>query len=188
MKKVQLSELTLWENNPRVIKDKRFKALCQSLVDDPSFMELRPILATKEGRIYAGNMRYRAAKELGWKEVPAIITDIPEKLANERAIKDNNEFGEWNNDELATLLDEMEKAGTDISTLGLDEQINKILENLGGMEIDAKTEWEGMPEFNNPPNAYHTLHVHFKIAEDLQKFSKAINQDLTKDTKTLWYE
>lgn len=135
MKKVKISELTLWDKNPRIIKDKRFQALCQSLTDDPSFMELRPILATKEGRIYAGNMRYRAAKELGWTEVPAIITDIPEKLANERAIKDNNKFGEWNNDELATILDEMEKAGTDISTFGLDDQIQKIIEQLNEKEI-----------------------------------------------------
>lgn len=135
MSKVKMDKLQLWDKNPRTIKDKRFKALCKSLTDDPSFMELRPILATKEGRIYAGNMRYRAAKELGWTEVPAILTDIDDKLANERAIKDNNEFGEWNNDELATLLDEMEKNGTDISTLGLDESIEKIIEQLNGAEI-----------------------------------------------------
>ena len=135
MPKVKIDKLQLWDKNPRTIKDKRFKALCKSLTDDPSFMELRPILATKEGRIYAGNMRYRAAKELGWTEVPAILTDIDDKLANERAIKDNNEFGEWNNDELSTLLDEMEKNGTDISTLGLDESIEKIIEQLNEAEI-----------------------------------------------------
>jgi len=134
-KKTPLTKLTLWDRNPRTIKDKRFEALCKSLTDDPSFMELRPILATKEGRIYAGNMRYRAAQHLGWTEVPAILSDIDEKLANERAIKDNNGFGEWNNDELATLLDEMEKAGTDISLLGLDDQIQGIIDKLNEAEI-----------------------------------------------------
>lgn len=133
--KVKLSALHLWDKNPRTIKDKRFNALCKSMTDDPSFLELRPVLATKDGRIYAGNMRYRAATHLGWKDIPAIITDIPEKLARERAIKDNNEYGEWNNDELSTLLDEMEKAGTDISTLGLDESIEKIIEQLNEKEI-----------------------------------------------------
>src|SRR3989339_876805 len=118
MKRVLLSKLHLWDKNPRTIKDKRFETLCKSMEDDPEFMDLRPVLATKDGRIYAGNMRYRAAQQLGWKDIPAIITDISEKLANERAIKDNNEFGEWNNDELATLLDEMEKDGTDLSLLG----------------------------------------------------------------------
>ena len=133
--KIALSELHLWDKNPRTIKDKRFNALCKSMTDDPSFLELRPVLATKDGRIYAGNMRYRAATHLGWKDIPAIITDIPEKLARERAIKDNNEYGEWNNDELATLLDEMEKAGTDLSLLGLDDSIQKIIDQLNEKEI-----------------------------------------------------
>ena len=149
MQKVKLSELTLWGSNPRIIKDKRFKALCKSLVDDPSFMELRPILATKEGRIYAGNMRYRAAQHLGWKDIPAIITDIPEKLARERAIKDNNEFGDWNHDELATLLDEMEKQGTDISTLGLDEQIADILKGMPDF-LPASIEEQGKLDEKKP--------------------------------------
>ncbi len=104
MKKIPLSKLKLWDKNPRIIKDKRFEKLCQSMTDDPGFMELRPILATKDGRIYCGNMRYRAAEHLGWKDIYAVITDIPEKLARERAIKDNNEYGEWNHDELATIL------------------------------------------------------------------------------------
>lgn len=105
------------------------------MTEDTAFLELRPVLATKEGRIYAGNMRYRAAKHLGWPDIPAIITDIDDKLANERAIKDNNEYGEWNNDELATLLDEMEKAGTDLSLLGLDESLQKIIDQLNEAEI-----------------------------------------------------
>lgn len=134
-KRIPLSALHLWDKNPRTIKDKRFKAPCKSLTDDPAFMELRPILATKEGRIYAGNMRYRAAEHLGWKDIPAVITDIDDKLANERAIKDNNEFGEWNNDDLSALLDQMEKDGTDIASLGLDESIEKIIEQLNEAEI-----------------------------------------------------
>lgn len=127
VQKIPLAQLHLWDKNPRTIKDKRFETLCKSMTEDTAFLELRPVLATKEGRIYAGNMRYRAAKHLGWPDIPAIITDIDDKLANERAIKDNNEYGEWNNDELATLLDEMEKAGTDLSLLGLDDAIEEIL-------------------------------------------------------------
>lgn len=135
MDRMPIKDLHLWDKNPRTIKDKRFHALCKSMTYDPSFLELRPVLATKDGRIYAGNMRYRAAKHLGWKDIPAIITDIPEKLARERAIKDNNEYGEWNNDELATLLDEMEKEGTDLSLLGLDDSIQKIIDQLNEKEI-----------------------------------------------------
>lgn len=126
IKQVPLSQLKEWEKNPRIIKDQRFKGLCKSLESDPNFMELRPILATKDGRIYAGNMRYRAAKSLGWKTIPAVITDIPEKLAQERAIKDNNQFGEWN-DGLQDILKYLEEEGVDMQSLGLDENL-KLLE------------------------------------------------------------
>lgn len=134
-KNTPMDKLSLWDKNPRTIKDKRFKALCKSLTSDPAFMELRPVLATKDGRIYAGNMRYRAAKELGWKEIPAIITDIPETLAKERAVKDNNQFGEWETGELAALLDELEAEGVNLETLGLDESIEKLIESLNPTEI-----------------------------------------------------
>ena len=168
-KKTPLTKLTLWDRNPRTIKDKRFEALCKSLTDDPSFMELRPILATKEGRIYAGNMRYRAAQHLGWTEVPAILSDIDEKLANERAIKDNNGFGEWNNDELATLLDEMEKAGTDISLLGLDDQIQGIIDKLNEAEI-VEDEAPPLPtEAKTKPGDLYILGDHRLLCGDATK-------------------
>ena len=158
MKRIPLSELKLWDKNPRTIKDKRFETLCKSMTDDPAFLELRPVLATKEGRIYAGNMRYRAAQHLGWTDIPAVITDIDEKLANERAIKDNNEYGEWNNDELATLLDEMEKEGTDLSLLGLDESIASIINSLVPDFEPATIDEQGRLDEKKPitcPNCQH---------------------------------
>lgn len=155
--KIKLTDLHLWQSNPRVIKDKRFEALCKSMTDDPAFLELRPVLATKEGRIYAGNQRYRAAQHLGWTEINAVITDIPEKLANERAIRDNNEFGEWNNDELATILDEMEKAGTVLDTLGLDNFIEDFLKGMPDFQ-PASIDEQGRLDEKKPitcPNCKH---------------------------------
>ncbi len=134
MKKIALSKLKPAPWNPRLIKDDRFKNLCKSLENDPAFFDLRPCLATLDGTIYAGNMRYRAAQKLGWTEVPAILTDIPEILAKERAIKDNSNFGEYD-DSIATIIDELEKSGVDLDTLGLDKQIEKIIEQLNQKEI-----------------------------------------------------
>ena len=55
--RIPLADLHLWDSNPRIIKDKRFKALCKSLTDDPAFMELRPILLQSMYRWYKmGNM------------------------------------------------------------------------------------------------------------------------------------
>lgn len=152
---------------------------------DPEYMELRPILATKNGTIYCGNMRYRAAQHLGWEDIPCALTDIPEKLAKERAVKDNSNFGEWD-DTFSTLIDEIASAGIPIESLGLDPAIERALKSMDN--IDPDNEWEGMPEFNqDDATAYRQIKVSFKSEEDVQKFAKLIKQDITEKTKALWY-
>src|SRR4051812_13036918 len=86
--------------NPRSIKDERFQNLCRSISDDPGLLWRRPVLAQADGTIYAGNMRYRAAEHLGMTAIPAIVEDVPDRLARERALKDNQQWGEWEPDEL----------------------------------------------------------------------------------------
>jgi ParB-like chromosome segregation protein Spo0J len=98
---VPLSALHPAPWNPRLIKDERFQNLCRSIAD---FLWPRPILAMEDGTIYAGNMRYRAVVHLGWSEVPAIVEDVPGQLAKERALRDNAQWGEWQEEELAELL------------------------------------------------------------------------------------
>lgn len=117
---VKLDELHPAKWNPRLLKDKKFEAMKKSIESDPEYFMVRPCLATKNGTIYAGNMRYRCAEALGWKKVPCIITDISENLAKERSIKDNGSFGEWD-DGLSTMLDELEKIEVDLEQLGLDD-------------------------------------------------------------------
>tara|TARA_R100001530_G_C4306339_1_gene151779 strand:+ start:39 stop:620 length:582 start_codon:yes stop_codon:yes gene_type:complete len=159
MMKVPLSKLKPAEWNPRLIKDERFKNLCKSIENDPEFMKLRPILATKDGTIYAGNMRYRAVQHLGWTEVDAELTDIPEKLAKERAIKDNNQFGEWD-DNLATFLDELEKEGIDLDQLGLDEPVAQILDSFD------------LPDGDKPPFQQMTFTLHDDQVEQVNNAIK----------------
>lgn len=119
--------------NPRYIKDARFKKLCESLKEDPGFMWARPILATVDGTIYGGNMRFRAAEFLGWKQVPVQIdAKLSQKLAKQRAIKDNNQFGEWQDDELAELMVELQGDGFSLSTLGFsEEKMHELLDSVG---------------------------------------------------------
>jgi hypothetical protein len=51
--------------------------------------------------ILGGNMRFKACKEAGLKEVPIIITDLTEEQQREFLIKDNVSGGEWDWDILA---------------------------------------------------------------------------------------
>lgn len=101
-----VGQLILNPDNPRLIRDANFKRLVKSLKDCPSLFDARPCICsdrTGKNVIMGGNMRYLAAKELKYKEVPAIImTGLTPDQEQEIAIKDNGEtFGEWNMDELS---------------------------------------------------------------------------------------
>src|SRR5688572_5519707 len=129
---VSLASLTPAPWNPRTIKDPRFQNLCESLAADRDFLLLRPILATLDGAVFAGNMRLRAAQHLGWLEVPAILVDIPEQLAKERAMRDNAQWGEWEEDDLARLLQELKEQGSNLDVLGFDERdLRNLLDRIG---------------------------------------------------------
>jgi ParB-like chromosome segregation protein Spo0J len=107
------------EWNPRLLKDDRFKKLCKSMEEEKDFLWCRPIIANKDGTIIGGNMRYRAASHLKWKEIPVSFIDVSDIQAKKLAILDNGQFGEWT-DELAEIINELQEAGVDIETLGLD--------------------------------------------------------------------
>ncbi len=118
--------------NPRVISEERFANLQRSIADDPDYFALRPILVTKKGTVYAGNMRLRAAIALGWPDVPTIRTDIDEPLAKRRAIRDNEQWGSWDADPLAELVSTLKLDGVDVTLLGLDEkELASLLEQTG---------------------------------------------------------
>lgn len=72
-------------------------------------MELRPIIIDKEGMILGGNMRFKALKELGYKEVPdewvKRDSELTEAEKQRFIIADNIGFGEYNWDILANEWD-----------------------------------------------------------------------------------
>jgi hypothetical protein len=66
---IKLSSIKLNPNNPRLIRDDRFKKLVKSISEFPKMMELRPIIIDSYNMILGGNMRYRALKELKYKDI-----------------------------------------------------------------------------------------------------------------------
>jgi site-specific DNA-methyltransferase (adenine-specific) len=116
MQVVPISEITRNPANPRIIKDERFAKLVQSLKDFPEMANVRPIVVNKDMVILGGNMRFRAMKEAGWKEVPVEVVDWSEEKQREFIIKDNVGFGEWDWDDLANNWDaeELEAWGLDV--------------------------------------------------------------------------
>jgi ParB-like chromosome segregation protein Spo0J len=62
---VKISEVKSNPNNPRIIKDDKFKKLVKSIQEFPQMLELRPIVVNTEMIVLGGNMRLKACKEAG---------------------------------------------------------------------------------------------------------------------------
>jgi ParB-like chromosome segregation protein Spo0J len=121
--KIKISELKPNPNNPRIIKDDKFKKLVQSIKDFPQMLELRPIVVNEDMIVLGGNMRLKACKEAGLKEVPIIkASELSEEQQKEFIIKDNVGFGEWDWDSLANEWDveQLEDWGLEIPTFETD--------------------------------------------------------------------
>jgi hypothetical protein len=104
--KVSISSIYENKENPRIIKDAKFKKLVQSIKDFPEMLELRPIVVDSNNIVLGGNMRLKACKEAGLKEVPIIVADqLTPEQQKEFIIKDNVGFGEWDWDILANEWD-----------------------------------------------------------------------------------
>lgn len=105
--KLKFSQLEFLEDNPRTIKEPRFKILSERIKADPTFFDNRPCLVNFiDGRYicYAGFQRaHAAAKVLKWKEIPCSVeNDVPTDLMRRRAIYDNTHDGEWNSEVLSS--------------------------------------------------------------------------------------
>lgn len=88
-------------DNPRVIKDAKFFSLRDSIEQFPEMLEKRPIVVNQEMLILGGNMRLRAAEDLGMKEIWIDQADWTEEKQKEFIIKDNTSSGEWDFNMLA---------------------------------------------------------------------------------------
>lgn len=106
---IKISKIKSNPNNPRIIKDDKFKKLCKSISELPKMMELRPIVVDENFIVQGGNMRLKALTELGYKEIPdewvKQAKDFSEDELKEFIIKDNVGFGEWDWDDLANNWD-----------------------------------------------------------------------------------
>ena len=102
MQLVNIQEIRNNENNPRIIKDYKFKQLVKSIKEFPEMLKLRPIVVNSEMVVLGGNMRLKACKEAGLKEVWILKADeLTEEQQKEFIVKDNVGFGEWDWDVLA---------------------------------------------------------------------------------------
>ena len=139
----KINNIKLNPNNPRLIKDDKFKKLVKSIKEFPEMLNIRPIVLNADMVVLGGNMRLKACKEAGLKDVPIIIADnLTEEQQREFIIKDNVSGGEWDWDLLANEWDaeQLDEWGLDIPNFGVDEILEAEEDDFdvpeGGIETD----------------------------------------------------
>lgn len=176
VKKVKINEIKSNPNNPRLIKDDKFHKLVKSIKEFPKMLEIRPIVVNSDMIVLGGNMRLKACKEAGLKEVPIIFADdLTEEEQREFIIKDNVGFGEWDWELITNEWDaeQLEEWGLDIPDLGNDE------------DLESKENNKLSDRFIIPP--FSVLDTRQSIWQDRKRYwlSLGINSELGRDSKSV---
>jgi hypothetical protein len=113
--------------NPRIIKDHKFKQLVESIKSFPQMLELRPIVIDENNVVLGGNMRLKACIEAGLTDVPVVqakdLTDLQKK---EFIVKDNVGYGEWDWEDLANSWDVEQITDWGLDINGFDVNANEL--------------------------------------------------------------
>ena len=142
---VPINQVKSNPNNPRIIKDDKFKKLVASIKELPQMLELRPIVVNEDMVVLGGNMRLKACKEAGLKEIPIIkASELNEEQQRAFIIKDNVGFGEWDWDALANEWDaeQLEEWGLDVPNMDAGEldDLSEQIEPSFRIEVLCKDE------------------------------------------------
>ena len=146
--RIKISKIKSNPNNPRLIKDYKFRKLVKSIEEFPEMLKLRPIVVDENNIILGGNMRYKACIEAGLKEIYVIqADDLSEDQKKEFIIKDNVGFGDWDWDIIANQWDlkKLDDWGLNlISGDDIEESKNPNnidTENIFATELDSESNY-----------------------------------------------
>ena len=133
---IPISKFKQNPDNPRTIKKDQLEKLKRSIKSFPEMMEKRPMVCVtdEDGKLYplGGNMRLRAIKEMGLKEIPetwvALADEWTEEQRREFIVKDNASLGTWDFDALAEgwNIDDLEEWGVKVPTVKNTELLSDL--------------------------------------------------------------
>ena len=160
--------------NPRFIKDERFAALKKSIEDDPEMLNLRELVAydnNGELVIILGNMRYRAMKELGYKDAPVKVlpTETDAKKLRAYIQKDNIAFGQNDWDLLGNEWDVAE-----LEDFGLECDFftdNKVL-----TDNEDEGENDEIEDFSSKLTPQYKIEISFDNEEEQEKIYNELTE------------
>lgn len=187
---VQIDSIKPHPRNYRKHPEDQLKHIVKSIQENGFY---RNIVISQDDYILAGHGVVLAAKSMGITEVPVIRIDL--NHLDERAIKimtgDNEiaHLGQADDRLLAELLKQVQE-NSDLLGTGYNEEMlsNLIFLTRKPDETDPNAEWQGMPEYNNEnKNSWKALVVHFDNEQDMEAFSKLVEQPVAKATRFIWY-
>ena len=168
---IKLIKLKKNEENPRVIKDHKFKKLCDNIKRLPKMLSLRPIIVDDDNMVLGGNMRLAALKELGYDEIPnewvKKASELTEDEKRQFIILDNASFGDWDWDLLANNWSDVELGDWGVDVWQPEEEVDySILDDAEDIDDELELMSQGVKkgiliEFNSE---------HYEEAYELVKF------------------
>lgn len=160
--------------NPRFIKDERYEALKKSIEDDPEMLQLRELVAydnNGELVVILGNMRYRAMKELGYKDAPVKVLPAETDAKKLRAYiqKDNIAFGQNDWDLLGNEWDVEE-----LQDFGLECEFLEDNENV--IENEDEGENDEIKDFSSELTPQYKIEISFDNEEEQEKIYNELTE------------
>jgi ParB-like chromosome segregation protein Spo0J len=138
MQLVNIQQIRNNEDNPRIIKDYKFKQLVKSIKEFPEMLKLRPIVVNSEMVVLGGNQRLKACREAGLTEVWILKADeLTEQQQREFIVKDNVGFGEWDWDVLANEWNNQQLEDWGLDLLPFEDSVEDILKKDLSEKIES---------------------------------------------------
>jgi hypothetical protein len=150
-------------------------------------LSVRKIVVNNDYEVLGGNMRLKALKEAGVKEVEIEVVDWPIEKQKEFIIKDNVSFGEWNYELLANEWEYQDLTDWGLTVPGLEklegdtalEDFFLETEKPEGDDISVSVKDDGYSRFelimfhDNKKRLMETLNK-IKQKHDLEKLEDAL--------------
>ena len=182
IKNVQIDSIYPYPENPREIEEGQFEKLKKSLTEfgfvEPLVVNLREDSSFKDKEkvltVVGGNMRLRAAKSLGLKEVPIFEININKHKEAILNIGLNRIVGKWDISKLEKMVYELsdKELNLDLELTGLENwelQLYNPAEDIDDEEVASIVGTDEKPTY--------ILKVVFAKEEDFTKISRIIGGD-----------
>ena len=139
IQKIKIEELKPMEYNPRKDlkpEDEEYQKIKKSINE---FGYVTPIIINSNFNVIAGHQRLKVLKELGYVEVECVVVDLDKNREKALNIALNKISGDWDNDKLEELLENLESENFDLSITGFnDDEIEKIFKEAEEIINDNK--------------------------------------------------